>query len=85
MMSFDGFMGGFGLVGLIWLFLIVAFWTVVIVLGLLAIRWLIRNTEAGQRSGHPGEDTALAVLRERFARGEIDAAEFEERKRLLGG
>jgi putative membrane protein len=32
----------------------------------------------------PG-DRALAELRERFARAEIDAAEFEERKRTLGG
>jgi putative membrane protein len=32
-----------------------------------------------------GDDGALAVLRERFARGEIDAAEFEERRRTLGG
>jgi putative membrane protein len=32
----------------------------------------------------PLADTALAVLRERYARGEIDAAEFEERKRRLG-
>jgi putative membrane protein len=32
----------------------------------------------------PPADTALAVLRERYARGEIDATEFEERKRRLG-
>ena len=32
-----------------------------------------------------GDDGALAVLRERYARGEIDAAEFEERKRTLSG
>ena len=32
-----------------------------------------------------GEDTAMELLRQRFARGEIDAAEFEERKRALGG
>jgi putative membrane protein len=33
----------------------------------------------------PPMDPALQVLRERFARGEIDQAEFEERKRALGG
>jgi uncharacterized membrane protein len=27
----------------------------------------------------------MELLRQRFARGEIDAAEFEERKRALGG
>jgi uncharacterized membrane protein len=36
-------------------------------------------------TNRPGDDTALALLRERFARGEIDATEFEERKRTLAG
>jgi putative membrane protein len=31
----------------------------------------------------PSEDRALAVLRERFARGEIDQTEFEARKKAL--
>ena len=33
----------------------------------------------------PPADPALQILRERFARGEIAQAEFEERKRALGG
>ena len=48
------------------------------------IRWLIRNTNEGQRSGPP-DDAAMATLRERFARGEIDSDEFEQRRRALGG
>lgn len=33
--------------------------------------------------GHPAHDRALMVLKERYAKGEIDTAEFEERKKLL--
>ncbi len=79
--------GGFGLFALLWFVLILAFWAVIIVLAVLGIRWLIRNTGSGMHSGaaRPSEDTALELLRQRFARGEIDAAEFEERKRALGG
>ena len=36
--------------------------------------------------GHRSEwrdDNALQILKERFARGEIDKAEYEERRRML--
>jgi putative membrane protein len=85
---FDGLGGGFGIFFAISAVLSIAVTVGLIVLLALGIRWLIRNSEA--RTGGPGrsptaDDTALAVLRERFARGEIDATEFEERKRTLGG
>lgn len=46
----------------------------------LLVRWL-----AGPGSGpfQPRGNGALDILRERFARGEIDKAEFEERRRTL--
>lgn len=45
----------------------------------LLIRWL-----GGSRgSASPGQ-TPLDILRERYARGEIDKEEFEERRRTLG-
>ncbi len=35
-------------------------------------------------AGQPSGARARAILEERFARGEIDTTEFEERKRALG-
>jgi putative membrane protein len=87
--GFDGFFGGIGMLGLLWFAISIAFTVAIIVLIVLAIRWLIRNSGAGDHRAHapggPAEDSALATLRERFARGEIDADEFEQRRRTLGG
>jgi putative membrane protein len=86
--GFDGFFGGIGLLGLIWFGISIASSVAVIVLIVLAIRWLIRSSGAsgqpGLGSDKRGDDTALALLRERFARGEIDADEYEQRRRTLG-
>jgi putative membrane protein len=82
----DGFAGGFGVLALVWFALMVALLAGVIALIVLGIRWLIRHMEPGPgATNRPGDDTALALLRERSARGEIDATEFEERKRTLAG
>ena len=64
-------------------FTMVLFLAVPIALVVLLVRWLA-GTGAG-RPGPPTEKTALDILRERFARGEIDAAEFEDRKKVLNG
>ena len=54
--------------------MMVLFWGGIIVAVVLLFRWL--------GGGSTGK-TALDILKERFARGEIDKEEFEERKRLL--
>jgi uncharacterized membrane protein len=43
-----------------------------------------REREAGgsERSGEPSP-TAMEILKQRFARGEIDKAEFEEKRRII--
>jgi putative membrane protein len=84
-MPYGVFDGGVGVWFLIALVVSAAFWIGLIALIFLGLRWLIRNNEANRTTRPPGEDSAMELLRQRFARGEIDAAEFEERKRALGG
>jgi putative membrane protein len=82
-MFFDG---GFGIFFLVSAVLSIAFTIGVIVLIAMAIRWLMRQNPKDRYAGEATSgDTALDMLRQRYARGEIDAAEFEERKRTLGG
>jgi putative membrane protein len=82
--------GGIGIAALLIVLVNLAVAIGVVVLIVLGIRWLLRNTGDGAAGGGTGltrspDDTAMAALRERFARGEIDAQEFEERRRVLGG
>ena len=47
------------------------------------VRWATRGYpfyDQGGRRGH----AALDILEERFARGEIDKAEYEEKRKLIG-
>lgn len=53
------------------------FWILVIVGLVVAIRWLIGKGKT------PRSDSALDILRERYARGEINKEEFEARKKDL--
>ncbi len=68
--------------------MMIAFWGGIILLVVLAVRWLSGPGHGhGQGHGHvpgPAGKSAVDILRERFARGEIDKAEFEERRRALG-
>ena len=58
---------------------------VVIVGGAVALaRWLVLNAGVSKRSsGDPAKDAALEILRNRYASGEIDGEEFEQRRRAL--
>ena len=74
-------MGGFG--GMI---MMILFWAVIIVGAILIIRYFTAgHGGAGQVDGPISrERDPLEILKERYAKGEIDSQEFEERKRILG-
>ena len=58
---------------------------ILIVVGIVAgIIYLLRQFGAiGPAGSQPAHDRALALLKERYAKGEIDFDEFAERKKLL--
>ena len=77
---------GLGVAELFFVLLWAAFVVLVLVLIVLAIRWLLR----ADRSVAPPPPASqgpnpLDILRERYARGEIDDEEFERRRKTLGG
>lgn len=63
--------------GLVMMLMMLVFWGVVIAALVLGIRWLVSQGRG------PARDSALAILRERYARGEINREEFEARRRDL--
>lgn len=54
------------------------FWVLFFVGLAVLVAWLFANT-----SRSSGRDPALDILRERYARGEIDRDEFEQKRREL--
>lgn len=58
----------------------VLFWIVVIAVVFLGIR---RFASAGRGEFGPPRETALDILKTRYAQGEIDREEFEQKKRDL--
>lgn len=71
---------GFGLLPML---MMVVFWAAVIVGIVVLIRWVWGQTTRAP-SSLPGAESALDILKKRYARGEINREEFEEKKRDLG-
>ena len=62
------------------------FMILVLAVVIAAAVFIVRSVGGPWQGGHtpPPARTAVDILKERFARGEIDKDEFEERRRVLG-
>ena len=74
-----GMMGGYG-GGWFGSIIMVVFWVAVVVGIVLLIRLLVVSTKSGARGA---EDSAIEILKKRYARGEIDKKEFDQKKKDL--
>jgi len=73
--------GGAMIFGPLFMILILA---LVIAIVVLLVRWLGGPWPSMTASHMPQSRAPLDILKERFARGEIDKEEYEERRRVLG-
>lgn len=76
-----GMMGEWGMGWFGGLFALI-FWILVIVGLVFLIKWLIHMSKGGTEVKHSGS-RALDILQERYARGEIDKEEFDQKKKDL--
>lgn len=80
--GYDGYGWGWGMgFGMISM---VLFWVLVILGIVILVKWIAAGSSSGG-TGVPREKTALDILKERYARGEIDREEFEQKKKDLAG
>ncbi len=70
-------MYGYGIWWLIGTGLMILFWIAIILL----VIWAVRNLFP--RQVRSGSDQALEILRQRYAKGEINAAEYEQARARL--
>ena len=75
--------GGVHVLGVI---AMVAFWAAIVIGIVLLVTWLLRHRHEHlvvHGAGVAGAETPLDILQRRYAGGEIDKAEYEEKKKDL--
>jgi putative membrane protein len=78
-----GMMGSWGM-GEFGMIFMVALWVLAIVGLIFLLKWLMQTAIGKKEGTHGNSLQAVDILKERYARGEIDQAEFETKKRDLG-
>jgi putative membrane protein len=75
---------GPGWAGMLWMGLGSLFWLVLLGLAIwLLIRWLTRSMTPATPPAPPALPSALEILKQRYARGEIDTPTFEAMRERL--
>jgi putative membrane protein len=82
MMGPGGMMGGWGFFGILWMLVPLLFLGGLVTVIVWAVTQLGSGRQAGGSAG-VHDQSAEEILRQRFARGEIDTEEYEERRRIL--
>ena len=85
--SWGNMMGGWGNGGYGWMGVMGTVMPLIFIFGiiLLGIYWFRRNSSQVQTNSFGMQNTGLDILRERYARGEIDFTEYQNRKHDLEG
>jgi len=89
MMGQGSMMDGWGAFGWFGMLITLLFWGGLLVLIIWAVVRIVtaiehrQGTSAHPAQGHTQSSSAEEILKERYARGEIDTKEFEERRRML--
>jgi len=77
-----GYGGGYGWMGMMGIIMPLIFGIGIILLSIYVFR---RNSSQVHTNGLGKHNSGLDILRERYARGEIDSAEYQSRKQDLEG
>ena len=77
-MYWDNMHSGWGWFGGIFMLL---FWVALILMIVVLVKWLASGSGSG--AGAVRQSNALEILKERYARGEIEQEEFERKRREI--
>ncbi len=76
-----GMMNGLGFGGIIPMVLTILFWVAIIALGVWLVSGLVSRTNSQPPANLPPTESALDILKKRYARGEISKDQFDAMRR----